>query len=62
MLGEGLRIEPNLSSTGSIAMRKDFGLVVCRDFIPSPNMLEFARLPGLGAFFVMETEERAIFL
>jgi hypothetical protein len=62
VLGEGLGIKPNFSSTGSIAMRKDFGLVVCRNFIPSPDMLEIAHLPGLGAFFAVETEGRATFL
>ncbi len=62
MLGEGLGVEPNLSSTGGVAMREDFGLVIGRDFIPSPDMLKIARLLGLGAFFVVETEERTIFL
>jgi hypothetical protein len=45
-----------------MAMREDFALVVGRDFIPFLDMFKIARLLGLGALFVLETEEGAIFL
>jgi hypothetical protein len=45
-----------------MAIRKDFALVVGRDFILFPNMLKIARLLGLGALFVVESEKGAIFL
>ncbi len=62
MISEGLGIEPHFSSLGRMAIRKDFALVVGRDFIPFTNIFKIARLLGLGALFVVETEEGAIFL
>jgi hypothetical protein len=45
-----------------MAMCEDFALVVGGDYIPFPDMFKIARLLGLGALFVVETEEGAIFL
>ncbi len=62
MLSKGLGIKPHFSSLGCMAMREDFALVFGGDFIPFPDMFIIACLLGLGALFVMETEEGAIFL
>jgi hypothetical protein len=62
VLSKGLGIEPHFNSLGRMSMREDFALVVSGDFIPFPDMFKIARLLGLGALFVVETEEGAIFL
>ncbi len=62
MLSKGLGIKPHFSSLGCMAMCEDFALVVGGDYIPFPDMFKIARLLGLGALFVVETEEGAIFL
>ena len=45
-----------------MAMCKDFALVVGEDLIPFSDMFKITHLHGLGALFVVETEEGAIFL
>ncbi len=62
MLSKGLGIKPHFSSLCRMAMCKDFALVVGEDLIPFSDMFKITHLHGLGALFVVETEEGAIFL
>ncbi len=61
VLCKGVIIKPNFFPLSGMTMNKDFGLVVSRNLIPISDMLEITSLIGLGALFVVETEERAIF-
>ena len=61
MLGEGICVKPDLSTT-CMTVFENFCLVFDGDFIPLANMFKVTRLLGLGAFLVVEAEEREIFL
>ena len=61
MFGEGICVEPDLSGA-CMTMLENFGLVVAGDFIPLANVLEVTRLLWLGAFLIVEAEERTILL
>jgi hypothetical protein len=61
MLGKSVPVEPDLSTTG-MTVFENLGLIIGRDLFPLANMLKFARLLWLGAFFVVKTKERAILL
>ena len=61
MLGEGVCVEPDLS-TACMTVFENFGLVFDGDFIPPANMFKVTGLFGLRAFLIVETEERTILL
>jgi hypothetical protein len=61
MLCEGAGIKPNFFPLSCMTVRANFCLVASRNHFPLSNVFRIASLIGLGALFVMETEERAIF-
>ena len=62
MLHECVGIEPDFLSLSSMAVRKNFLLILKRHLLPPSNAVKFTSLMGLGAFLVMETKEAAILL
>jgi hypothetical protein len=62
MLSKSVRIKPDFLSTTGMPVFKNLGLIIGRELISLADMLEVARLLPLGAFFVVETKEKAILL